>query len=83
MFFPTLSADVWAAAGALIPNPHHRYAKIASNGVSHRTYLRRLEGRAFETSRRRDVKLLFPLATLAGALGLLLNSWAGASLSYL
>jgi hypothetical protein len=29
------------------------------------------------------VKLILPLATLAGALTLLFNSWAAASLSYL
>ena len=34
-------------------------------------------------SRRRDVKLLLPIATLAGALTLLFNGWAAASLSYL
>jgi len=34
-------------------------------------------------SRRRDVKLILPLATLAGAFALLLNGWAAASLSYL
>jgi hypothetical protein len=34
-------------------------------------------------SRRRDVKLILPLATLAGALTLLFNSWAATSLGYL
>jgi len=57
--------------------------------VSDRTYLRRLEGEpsvegmAFKASRRRDVKLILPLATLAGAVTLLLNSWGALSLSYL
>jgi hypothetical protein len=50
--------------------------------VSDRTYLRRLEGVAFGTSRRLDVKLLLPIATLAGALTLLASSW-GPVLSYL
>jgi hypothetical protein len=34
-------------------------------------------------SRRRDVKLILPLVSLAGAVTLLFNSWAAASLSYL
>jgi hypothetical protein len=51
--------------------------------MSQRTYLKRLEGRAFETSRRRDVKLILPLATLAGALTLLLGGWGASALSYL
>jgi len=38
---------------------------------------------AFKASRRRDVKLILPLATLAGAVTLLLNSWGALSLSYL
>jgi hypothetical protein len=32
---------------------------------------------------RRNVKLLLPIATLAGALTLLFNSWGALSLSYL
>jgi hypothetical protein len=45
--------------------------------VSDRPYLKRLEGRAFKISRRRDVKLLLPLASLAGSLTLLLAGWGG------
>jgi hypothetical protein len=51
--------------------------------VSDRNYLKRLEGRAFKISRETDVKLVLPLATLAGALTLLFNSWGALSLSYL
>jgi hypothetical protein len=65
------------------PKPHSAHAQIASTGVSHRTYLRRLEGRAFETSRRRDVKLILPLATLAGAFALLVYGWGATRLGYL
>jgi len=42
-----------------------------------------LEAELARPSRRRDVKLILPLATLAGALTLLLNGWAATSLSYL
>jgi hypothetical protein len=38
---------------------------------------------SFKTSRRRNVKLILPLVTLAGALTLLFNSAAVATLSYL
>jgi len=51
--------------------------------MSQRTYFRRLEGRAFEILRRRDVKLILPLASLAGALTLLLGGWGAGALSYL
>jgi len=55
----------------------------ASNAVSGRTYLRRLGSEAFGTARRRAVKLILPLASLVGALTLLLNSWGAMSLGYL
>jgi hypothetical protein len=42
-----------------------------------------LKAELSRSSRRRDVKLILPLATLAGALTLLLSSWAATSLSYL
>jgi hypothetical protein len=42
-----------------------------------------LEGWVFGISRETDVKLLLPLATLAGALTLLFNGWSALSLSYL
>jgi hypothetical protein len=51
--------------------------------MSDRTYLRRLGSRACKISRRRDVKLILPLATLAGALTLLFNGWGAGALSYL
>jgi hypothetical protein len=59
------------------------YVTLVTGDVSDWAYLRRLGGRAFETSRRPDVKLILPLMTLAGALTLLFNSAAVASLSYL
>jgi len=37
----------------------------------------------FETSRGRDMKLILPLVTLAGAITLLFNSSAVAALSYI
>jgi hypothetical protein len=41
-----------------------------------------LEAEPSRSSRRRDVKLILPLVSLAGAVTLLFNSWA-AGLSYL
>jgi hypothetical protein len=51
--------------------------------MSQRTYLRRLEGRPFRIFRRRDVKLILPLATLAGALTMLVSGWGAGVVSYL
>jgi hypothetical protein len=56
---------------------------MTSSTLSGRPYLRRLEGGAFEISRRRDVKLILPLASLAGALTLLFGGWGAGALSYL
>jgi hypothetical protein len=72
------------------PKNEQSSSKGASGGLSDRTYLGRLQGAAYpnsdlarlRTSRRPDVKLILPLATLAGALTLLATSWS-ASLSYL
>jgi hypothetical protein len=41
-----------------------------------------LKAGAFEDFKETDVKLILPLATLAGAISLLVTSWAG-GLSYL
>ena len=54
--------------------------------MSHRTYLKRLEGRAFETFEGgdgRETDLAGLATSLAGALALLFNGWAAANLSYL
>jgi hypothetical protein len=62
------------------------FRETASDAMSDRTYLRRLKAEplalAFRISRRWDVKLILPLATLVGALTLLVEGW-GPALSYL
>ena len=71
---------------ALVGDPaesQNGYVTLVTGEMSDRAYLKRLGGSAFETSRRRDVKLILPLMTLVGALTLLFNSAAVASLSYL
>lgn len=50
--------------------------------ASENTYLQRPRGSA-GILRRRDVKLLMPLAILAGSVGLLASEWTGRAFGYL
>jgi hypothetical protein len=80
--FPQLFWDLFQKRKTVVPEARLTRCRIVPISAVLKAGLSP-EGWPFETSRRRDVKLILPLATLAGAITLLFNSWGALSLSYL